>query len=149
LEDKRRGLFSYEALASRLANNQYAVGNLKDFSGPVIKLANLTTEDLLVLAHRIRSVFDSAQAGRQMISDESITKFLNHCASTLGSDFFLTPRGVVKGFVGLLSIIEQNPQANIDELIGATNVSTEAKSLESLSDTEPADAKDGMTSISI
>ena len=109
LEDRRRGVFSYEALATRLADNAFARTGLKDFSGPVIRLQNLSPEDLFVLLHNIRNVFALGDPSKYLIDDEGIKQFMTHCGSTLGADFFLTPRDAVKAFVGLLSVIEQNP----------------------------------------
>jgi hypothetical protein len=118
---------------------------MKDYSGPVLKLSNLTAEDLVVLTHRIRAVFDNPVPGRQIISNEQINNFLARCASTLGSDFFLTPRSIVKDFVGLLSVVEQNPERSVDEIIGKMNLTlVEAATSDS---SQPTEEKDEMTSI--
>ncbi len=109
LEDRRRGVFSYDALATRLADSTFANTGLKDFSGPVLRLANLSPEDLFVLLHNIRVVFALGDPARFLVDDNGIKQFMSHCASTLGAEFYLTPRDAVKGFVQLLSIIEQNP----------------------------------------
>jgi hypothetical protein len=109
LEDRRRGVFSYEALATRLGDNAFARAGLKDFSGPVIRLQSLSPEDIFVLLHNIRAVFALGDPARFLIDEEGIKQFMAHCNSALGADFFLTPRDAVKAFVGLLSIIEQNP----------------------------------------
>lgn len=108
LDDHRRGLASYEALATRLADNMFATNGLRDLSGPVIRLLNLSLEDLYVLLHNIRNVFAMGDNNKHLIPDEGLTAYLNHCSRTLGSDFFRTPRDSVKSFVGLLSILEQN-----------------------------------------
>ena len=93
LDDRRRGLASYEALATRLADNLFAINGLRDLSGPVIRLFNLTIEDLFVLLHNIRNVFALGDVNKHLIPDEGLTVFLNHCSRILGSDFFLdTPR---------------------------------------------------------
>jgi hypothetical protein len=109
LEDRRRGLFSYEALGTRLADNAFAKTGLKDFSGPVIRLQNLSPEDLYVLLHNIRIVFALGDHKRYLIDDDGMKHFMSHCRSTLGAEFYLTPRDAVKAFVGLLSVLEQNP----------------------------------------
>jgi P-loop Domain of unknown function (DUF2791) len=109
LEDRRRGVYSYEALATRLADSTFANTGLKDFSGPVLRLANLSPEDLFVLLHNIRVVFALGDSARFLVDDNGIKQFMSHCASTLGAEFYLTPRDAVKGFVQLLSVIEQNP----------------------------------------
>ncbi len=122
LEDRRRGMASYEALATRLAENTFARGELKDFSGPVLRLANLSPEDLFVLLHNIRSVFSLGDPAKYLVSEDGLRLFMAHCAETLGSDFFLTPRESVKAFVGLLSVIEQNPGVDWRSLLAATSV---------------------------
>ena len=83
LEDRRRGMASYEALATRLAENTFARDGLKDFSGPVIRLRNLSPEDLFVLLHNIRNVFALGDSARYLIDEEGIQAFLTHCATTL------------------------------------------------------------------
>jgi hypothetical protein len=120
LDDRRRGLHSYEALATRLANNAFAKGAIKDLSGPVMRLQNLSPEDLFVLLHNIRNVFALGETGNYLIDDNGIAQFMNHCGSTLGAEFYLTPRDSVKAFVGLLSVLEQNPGMSWKDLL--TNV---------------------------
>jgi hypothetical protein len=122
LEDRRRGMASYEALASRLAENTFARDGLKDLSGPVIRLQNLSPEDLFVLLHNIRDVFALGDPARYPIDEEGLHAFMAHCANTLGAEFFLTPREAVKAFVGLLSVIEQNPGVDWRTLLPRTTV---------------------------
>jgi hypothetical protein len=117
LHDKRRGLMSYEALARRLAENEFAKQGRKDFSGPVIHLENLTPEDTFVLLHNIRNVYASGDPGKYLIPDEGITEFMEYSARTLGSEYFMTPGDVVKKYVGFLSVIEQNPESSWQELL--------------------------------
>ncbi len=109
VEDKRRGLFSYEALKTRLSQNQFATEGLVDFSGPVIRLANLTAEDLFVLLRNIRHVQASGNASKYLVPDEALVAVLHKASETLGAEFFKTPRDVVRSFVGLLNVLEQNP----------------------------------------
>lgn len=117
LEDRRRGVFSCEALATRLADNAFAKPTLKDFSGPVIRLQSLSPEDLFVLLHNIRVVFALGDSAKYLIDDEEIKHFMNHCSSTLGANFYLTPRDAVKAFVGLLSVLEQNPGTDLNTVL--------------------------------
>jgi hypothetical protein len=126
LEDRRRGLFSYEALATRLADNTFAKGGLKDFSGPVIRLQNLSPEDLYVLLHNIRNVFALGDTTKHLVGDEGLKAFLTHCQQTLGAEFFQTPRDAVKAFVGLLSVLEQNPGTDWKTLLAQTPIEKEA-----------------------
>jgi hypothetical protein len=122
LEDRRRGLFSYEALATRLGENAFAKSGLRDFSGPVIRLQNLSPEDIFVLLHNIRAVYALADPAKYLIDEEGIKQFMAHCSGTLGADFFLTPRDAVKAFVGLLSVIDQNPGTSPAAILSQTPI---------------------------
>ena len=119
LMDTRRGLYSYEALQSRLAENTFARDGLVDLSGPVIRLANLSPEDMYVLLANIRRVM---QGEIPCLPDEALTAFMAHCSNRIGDAYFRTPRNTVTAFVNLLSVLEQNPSANWRELIGSVDV---------------------------
>jgi hypothetical protein len=119
IEDKRRGLFSYEALRTRLAENRFAGDGAVDFSGPVIRLANLTAEDLFVLLRNIRHVHAGGDPKKYLVPDDALVAVLQKANETLGAEFYKTPRDVVRSFVGLLSVVEQNPGKNWQEFLGA------------------------------
>lgn len=112
LEDRRRGLYSYEALATRLAPNEFTQHGAQDLSGPVIRLPNLTAEDLYVLLHRIRHVHAHGDPARYLIPDEGLRAYLEYCAKTLGDEYFRTPRDSVTRFVGLLGVLDVDPSRN-------------------------------------
>ena len=119
LLNTRRGLYSYEALQTRLAENQFAKSGLIDLSGPVITLANLTPEDMRMLLENIRTVMQEPET---MIPDEALDSFMHHCSNRIGEAYFKTPRNTVTAFVNLLSILEQNPGTNWADLIEAIEV---------------------------
>lgn len=122
LMDSRRGLFSYEALQSRLAENQFAGQGLIDMSGPVIRLQSLSPEELLILLSNIRSVFALGDPAHHLVPDEALAAFMAHCNHRIGEAYFRTPRNTIKAFVQLLSILEQNPSAQWSEIIGSVSV---------------------------
>ena len=119
LMDTRRGLYSYEALQSRLTENTFARDGLVDLSGPVIRLANLTPEDMYILLANIRRVM---QGENPSLPDDALTAFMTHCSNRIGDSYFRTPRNTVTAFVNLLSVLEQNPGANWRELVGSVDV---------------------------
>ncbi len=127
IEDRRRGLFSYEALATRIASNAFAKDGLKDFSSPVIRLENLTPEDCFVLLCNLRRVHAGGSAENEKISDEGIQIFLEYCHNRIGAAYFQTPRETIKAFVGLLRILEQNPDKTWKELLTADVVPGKAE----------------------
>jgi hypothetical protein len=119
LEDKRRGLFSYEALRSRLAENTLArQQGLVDLSGPVIRLQPLTPEDLFVLLKNIAFVHASGDPAKIVVPDEGIVATLRAANERLGAEYFKTPRDVVRSFVGLLNLLDQNPDKTWRDLLG-------------------------------
>ncbi|MFO1459466.1 MAG: ATP-binding protein [Verrucomicrobiota bacterium] len=109
LEDKRRGLFSYEALRTRLAENRFATNGIVDFSGPVIRLSSLAPEDLFVLLRNIRHVHAYGDPQKYLVPDDALVAVLKRANDTLGAEYFKTPRDIVRSFVGLLNVLEQNP----------------------------------------
>lgn len=122
LMDTRRGLYSYPALQSRLAENTFAKGGLLDFSGPVVRLSSLTPEDFYVLLSKIRDVYAFGDPEKRLLPDQAIAAFMKHCAQRLGDDYFRTPRTTITSFVNLLAVLEQNPSADWRDLIGALEV---------------------------
>lgn len=126
LMDTRRGLYSYEALRSRLAENTFAKDGLVDLSGPVVRLQNLTPEDLFVLLANIRRVFAGGDETKHLVPDEALQAFMTHCAERIGDAYFRTPRNTVTAFVNMLSVLEQNPGASWQALIGDVEVRPDA-----------------------
>ncbi len=124
--DKRRGLFSYEAIASRLAENRFAGNGLVDLSSPVLKLNNLTPEDCYVLLHNIRRVHAGGDEAKYLLPDSAIEAYLYSCQQRMGAAYFLTPRDTVKDFIGLLNVLQQNPSADWQALIGQISTSAVA-----------------------
>lgn len=119
LMDTRRGLYSYEALQTRLAENTFARDGLVDLSGPVVRLANLTPEDMFILLSNIRRVM---QSDGSALPDEALTAFMSHCSQRIGDAYFRTPRNTVTAFVNLLSILAQNPDVNWKSLVGSVDL---------------------------
>jgi hypothetical protein len=125
LMDPRRGLYSYEALQTRLAENRFAQDGLVDYSGPVIRLGNLTQEDLYILLTKIRHVMAGGDESQYLVPDEALQAFMDHCHQRIGANYFMTPRNSIKEFVNLLSVLEQNPDQDWRELIGEVQVQAE------------------------
>lgn len=122
LMDTRRGVYSYQALQSRLAQNTFATNGLVDFSGPVVRLSSLTAEDFYVLLTKIRHVYAGGDQAKYLLPDEAVHQFMEHCANRIGDNFFRTPRTTITAFINLLAVLEQNPGTNWQSLIGAVEV---------------------------
>jgi hypothetical protein len=122
LLDTRRGLYSYTALQSRLAQNSFARDGLADFSGPVVRLAALTPEDFYVLLEKLRNVFAYGNPDKYLLPDEAIPAFMQHCSQRLGNSYFRTPRTTITSFIDLLTILQENPQVRWEDLIQKIDV---------------------------
>lgn len=129
LTDQRRGLYSYEALATRLAANRFATDGLVDLSGPVITLGMLTPEDCYVLLSNVRHVFMKGQEIDTLLPDEGIEHYLRSCHERMGSSYFQTPRETIKDFIGLLNVLEQNPGEDWRVLIGGLTTTAGSEEL--------------------
>lgn len=122
LMDTRRGLYSYPALQSRLAENTFAKSGLIDLSGPVIRLSSLTPEDFYVLLQKLRNVYAYGDPAKYLMPDEAIPAFMAHCNQRLGEAYFRTPRTTITAFINLLAVLEQNAGADWRALVGAVQV---------------------------
>ncbi len=122
LMNTRRGLYSYEALQTRLAENIFATNGLVDYSGPVINLPSLTPEEMYLLLERLRDVFAGGQPEKRLVPDEALMAFMEHCSSQIGDSYFRTPRNTVKAFVDVLSILEQNPGTTWQQLFSQIEI---------------------------
>ena len=125
LMDTRRGLYSYPALQSRLSENTFAINGLVDFNNPVLRLGNLSPEDLFVLLGKIRHVFAYGDRDRYLLPDEGIKAFMEHCLTRIGEAYFRTPRNTVKAFIDLLSVLDQNKQVSWKDLVSQVNLDRE------------------------
>jgi hypothetical protein len=118
LTDSYRGLYSYEALRSRLSENGFsnALG-LIDYNSTVLRLSNLTQEEFLVLLQNLRHVFACGKCEDYLLPDNALIAFMNHCANRIGESYFRTPRTTIKAFLDLLSILEQYPSVKWTDVI--------------------------------
>lgn len=125
LLDTRRGLYSYPALQSRLAQNTFASDGLVDFSGPVVRLSSLTPEDFYVLLQKIRFVYAFGEADKFLVPDQGIFSFMEHCSKRIGDTYFRTPRTTITAFINMLAVLEQNSGAAWQDLLGGIEVAAD------------------------
>ena len=117
IEDRRRGVFSYEALRSRLAQGRFAREDLKDMLAPIIRLQPLTYEELLVLIEKLMQIHAGYFVWTPTLTENDLVDFLKIEFGRVGADTHLTPREVIRDFIELLDILCQNPDANVAELL--------------------------------
>ena len=117
IEDRRRGVFSYEALRSRLTQGRFAGAGLSDLLAPVIHLEPLTYEELLVLIEKLAEIHAGYFGYERTVTEAQLVSFLKIEFGRVGADTHLTPREVIRDFIELLDIACQNPGADVDELL--------------------------------
>ena len=138
LEDTRRGLFSYDALKSRLADSRYAVEGYRNLSSPVIRLRRLSDNELLALVSRLNKLYTQKEGlAAPILSDEDVLKFIRTALARAGAEELITPREIIRDFLTLLNILRDNENARFDELLarltfgGTSEEQTEEKTTES------------------
>ena len=117
MEDKRRGVYSYEALRSRLAEGKFSRPGARDLLSPVIRLEPLTAEEMLVLCEKLAGMHAGLYGYDRGISDEELADFLKLEYERVGAERNITPREVIRDFIELLDLLYQNPTLNIGELL--------------------------------
>ena len=139
IEDTRRGVYSYEALRSRLADSRFSSGELTDMMAPVIKLVPLTYEEMLVLTEKLADIHAQLFDYTQKITQEEMIVFLQAEFGRIGADTHITPREVIRDFISVLDISLQNPSRSIADIIGTVAVSPQTAPLTENSDDEFAE----------
>ena len=119
LEDPRRGLFSYEALRSRLCDSRFALEGFKNLIGPVIRLRRLADDELLALIRRVTGLYAQFYKWDARITDAQQLAFLNLCLSRAGADSMITPREMLRDYMTVLNILMQNPEATFEQVVGS------------------------------
>lgn len=120
IEDRRRGVFSYEALRSRLTQGRFAREDMRDMLAPIIRLHPLTYEELLVLIEKLAQIHAGYFGYECSLAVDDLVNFLKIEFGRVGADTHLTPREVIRDFIELLDIMYQNPDANMADLLART-----------------------------
>lgn len=123
LEDTRRGLFSYDALRSRLADSRFASDKYKNMMGPVIRLKRMSDNELLALIARITILHSQYHNTQERVTPENMQTFLAICLERAGADSMITPREIIREYLTILDIMLQNPDVTFDEIIGKNQIS--------------------------
>lgn len=118
IEDKYKGVFSYEALRSRLAEGHFATEDKKDLSAPIIRLAMLSQEEMYILIEKIMNIHSQLYKYTPSLSHEDLLYFLTVEYNRVGAKTHITPREIIRDFIELINILYQNPDTTVEELLG-------------------------------
>ena len=118
MEDPRRGVYSYEALRSRLAEGHFS-GEHKDLLSPVIRLLPLTNEEMLILIEKLADIHAGLYEYKQIVTQQDMVDFIEIEFGRIGADTHITPREVIRDFIEVLDIVYQNPKVKVRTLLGS------------------------------
>lgn len=130
IEDTHRGVYSYEALRSRLQEGKFSREGVRDLLGPVIHLDPLTAEEMLVLCEKLEDIHAQLYGYPPRLTQADLVTFINIEYSRIGADSHTTPREVIRDFIELLDILYQNPQMKVEELLHSSQFSYAKSALE-------------------
>lgn len=138
IEDKYKGVFSYEALRSRLAEGRFATENVKDMLSPIIRLNMLTYEEVYVLIEKLMRMHGQLFGYEPKLTQEDLVAFLNVEYNRVGADTHITPREIIRDLIEFLNILYQNPSSTAQEILGSSSfvLSDAAQEDESFSEFE-------------
>lgn len=118
IEDKYKGVFSYEALRSRLAEGHFATSDIKDLSAPIIRLQMLSQEEMYVLVEKLMNIHAQLYNYTSTLSHDELVYFLTVEYNRVGAQTHITPREIIRDFIELVNILHQNPQKSVSEILG-------------------------------
>jgi len=123
LEDRRRGIYSYEALRSRLAEGRFSRPGARDLLAPVIRLEPLTPAEMLVLCEKLTELHGGLYGYERRLSEDELARFLEIEYGRIGADQNITPREVIRDFIELLDLLFQHPEADAAALLDSEEFS--------------------------
>jgi hypothetical protein len=121
IEDRYRGIFSYEALRSRLAEGHFASDDIKDLTAPIIRLTMLTQEEMYVLVEKLRDIHAQLFDYQPMLTHDELVYFLTVEYNRVGADTHITPREIIRDFIELVNILHQNPDKTMASILGSNS----------------------------
>lgn len=121
IEDRYRGVFSYEALRSRLAEGHFATDELHDLTAPIIRLQMLSQEEMYILIEKLRDIHADLYGYTPRLGHEDLLYFLTVEYNRVGAETHITPREMIRDFIELINILYQNPERSVQEVLGSNS----------------------------
>lgn len=121
IEDKYKGLFSYEALRSRLSEGHFASDKIKDLSAPIIRLQMLSQEEMYILIEKLRDIHSQLYNYKSSLTHDDLIYFLTVEYNRVGADTHITPREIIRDFIEVINILHQNPELTVSGILGSNS----------------------------
>ncbi|MCD8077319.1 MAG: ATP-binding protein [Lachnospiraceae bacterium] len=123
IEDTRRGVYSYEALRSRLTEGRFSREDTRDLLAPIIRLSPLTNEEMLILVEKLADIHAQLFGYEPRLTQDDLMTFIRIEYGRVGADSHITPREIIRDFIELLDILFQNPALRVTELMNSEEFS--------------------------
>jgi len=121
VEDRYRGIFSYEALRSRLAEGHFSTDETRDLSAPIVRLQMLNQEEVYILVEKLRDIHGLLYGYEPILTHDDLVYFLNVEYNRVGAETHITPREIIRDFIELVGIIHQNPDKSVADILGSNS----------------------------
>ena len=121
IEDKYKGLFSYEALRSRLSEGHFASDKIKDLSAPIIRLQMLSQEEMYILVEKLRDIHSQLYNYKSSLTHDDLIYFLTVEYNRVGADTHITPREIIRDFIEVINILHQNSELTVSGILGSNS----------------------------
>jgi len=121
IEDKYKGVFSYEALRSRLSEGHFSTEKVKDLSAPIIRLQMLSKAEMYILIEKLRDIHGQLYSYVPRLQHDELLYFLTVEYNRVGAETHITPREIIRDFIELSNILHQNPEMQIETLLGSNS----------------------------
>jgi hypothetical protein len=134
VEDERRGLYSYEALRSRLMEGRFSGEGIRNFASPALKLEMLSNEEILLLLQKLRALHMAHYGYESSLTDGQLVLFMQSVVSRMGAEKLLTPREVIRDFMDIQDILFQNPDMTFERIMSGHTVEAASEDPDEVSD---------------
>jgi hypothetical protein len=121
IEDRYKGVFSYEALRSRLAEGHFSTADIKDLSAPIIRLQMLSQEEMYILVEKLMQIHAGLFGYAPSLTHEDLIYFLTVEYNRVGAETHITPREIIRDFIELINILHQNPGKSVSQILGSNS----------------------------
>jgi hypothetical protein len=117
VEDPKRGLYSYEALRSRLQESRFTQNGRRSFAGPLIRLDTLTNEEMFVLLQKLRDIHAVHYHYTTAITDGDLQHFMEVVTAQIGAAQQLTPREITRDLIAIMEMMRRDSTLTFADII--------------------------------
>ena len=129
IEDVNRGVFSYEALKSRLESGKYGTNKMINLMTPIIRIMPLTKEEIIVLLEKLAEIHADLYDYELKITIEDIIDFIEEA---IQGEKNVTPRSIIRDFIEVLNLFYQNYNLSIKDIMNAFKYSDDVEDVQEI-----------------